>query len=146
MNKNHNVQLGVAKECRVPKLVLRNENFSRNCTRSNAFNVCMYNLFSFSIMESVKDTQIVADSIDDNIFQWNVKISNFDADTPLYEECEELMKKYNYDYIELQIEFSMDLYPFFPPLVKVIRPRLQGGMMLRSDFLTVQYLAKKMTI
>ena len=113
---------------------------------ANAFNVCMYNLFSFSIMESVKDTQIVADSIDDNIFQWTVKISNFDADTPLHEECEELMKKYNYDYIELQIEFSMDLYPFFPPLVKVIRPRLQGGMMLRSDFLTVQYLAKKMTI
>merc|ERR1719282_1657732 len=59
-----------------------------------------------SIMESVKDTQIVADSIDDNIFQWNVKISNFDADTPLHEECEELIKKYNYDYIELQIEFS----------------------------------------
>lgn len=25
----------------------------------------------------------------------------------------------------------MDLYPFFPPLVKVIRPRLQGSMMLR---------------
>ena len=25
----------------------------------------------------------------------------------------------------------MDLYPFFPPLVKVIRPSLQGNMMLR---------------
>ena len=25
----------------------------------------------------------------------------------------------------------MDLYPFFPPLVRVIRPRLQGSMMLR---------------
>jgi len=84
-----------------------------------------------SIMESVKETHIVADSIEDNIFQWNVKISKFDADTPLHDECEELMKKYNYDYIELQIEFSMDLYPFFPPLVKVIRPRLQGSMMLR---------------
>ena len=35
MNKNHNVQLGVAKICWVAKLVLRNENFSRNCTRSN---------------------------------------------------------------------------------------------------------------
>ena len=87
--------------------------------------------FLFSIMESVKETHIVADSIEDNIFQWNVKISKFDADTPLHDECEELMKKYNYDYIELQIEFSMDLYPFFPPLVKVIRPRLQGSMMLR---------------
>ena len=25
----------------------------------------------------------------------------------------------------------MDLYPYFPPLVKVIRPSLQGNMMLR---------------
>ena len=38
---------------------------------------------------------------------------------------------HGYDYIELQLDFSMDLYPFFPPLVKVIRPRLQGSMMLR---------------
>ena len=35
MNKNHNVQLGVAKECWVAKLVLQNENFSWNCTRSD---------------------------------------------------------------------------------------------------------------
>ena len=28
-------------------------------------------------------------------------------------------------------EFSMDLYPFYPPLVKVIRPRLQRSMMTR---------------
>ena len=33
--------------------------------------------------------------------------------------------------IELQLDFSMDLYPFFPPLVKVIRPSLQGSTMLR---------------
>ena len=33
--------------------------------------------------------------------------------------------------IELQLDFSMDLYPFFPPIVEVIRPRLQGSMMLR---------------
>ena len=30
------------------------------------------------------------------------------------------MQRYFYDYIELQLDFAMDLYPFFPPLVKVI--------------------------
>ena len=30
-----------------------------------------------SIMESATETGIHADTIDDNIFQWNVKIKNF---------------------------------------------------------------------
>jgi len=83
-----------------------------------------------NIMETVKETHIVADSVDDNIFLWNVKMSNFEIE-PLSGECQRLESDYGYDYIELQMEFSMDLYPFFPPLVKVIRPRLQGSMMLR---------------
>ena len=32
-----------------------------------------------SIMEKAKDTGIEADTVEDNIFQWNVKISNFAA-------------------------------------------------------------------
>jgi baculoviral IAP repeat-containing protein 6 len=43
----------------------------------------------------------------------------------LDKDFQELKSKFGYDYIELQLDFSMDLYPFFPPLVKVIRPRLQ---------------------
>ena len=38
----------------------------------------------------------------------------------LEKDFEELMQRYFYDYIELQLDFAMDLYPFFPPLVKVI--------------------------
>ena len=32
-----------------------------------------------NIMETVKATGIEADTIDDNIFQWNVKLFNFEA-------------------------------------------------------------------
>ena len=39
VNNNHNVQLGVAKECWVAKLVLQNANFSQNCTTSNSFSL-----------------------------------------------------------------------------------------------------------
>ncbi|XP_059078409.1 uncharacterized protein LOC131876889 [Tigriopus californicus] len=84
-----------------------------------------------SIMESAKTTGIDADTINDNIFQWNVKIRDFSSNCVLDKDFQTLKAKFNYDYIELQLDFSMDLYPFFPPLVKVIRPRLQGSMMLR---------------
>ena len=84
-----------------------------------------------NIMMSARETNIIADSVGDNIFQWNVKLSNFDPESALQKECEELKQRFGYNYIELQLDFSMDLYPFFPPLVKVIRPRLQGSMMMR---------------
>ena len=54
-------------------------------------------------MEAAKDTKIVADSVDDNIFQWNVKIANFSKDSLLHQDCVQLLKQFKYDYIELQI-------------------------------------------
>jgi len=82
------------------------------------------------IMETKGSQGVVADTVGDNIFQWNVKLSNFEG-TLLNEDLAMIKEEFGYDYIELQLDFSMDLYPFFPPLVKVIRPRLQGSMMLR---------------
>merc|ERR1719370_2110663 len=83
------------------------------------------------IMESKEETAVEADTVADNIFQWNVKMSDFPDSPHLQEDFEQLEAEFGYNYIELQLDFSMDLYPFFPPLVKVIRPRLQGSMMLR---------------
>jgi baculoviral IAP repeat-containing protein 6 len=56
-------------------------------------------------------------------------------------DFQQLMEKFDYNYIELQLDFSMDLYPFFPPLVKVIRPRLQGSMMLRVTTMEILKLS-----
>merc|ERR1719228_2865402 len=83
-------------------------------------------------MESREDTSISADAVSDNIFQWNVKMRFTAQDSSaLQQDFAHCREEFGYDYIELQLDFSMDLYPFFPPLVKVIRPRLQGSMMLR---------------
>jgi baculoviral IAP repeat-containing protein 6 len=59
----------------------------------------------------------------------------------LDKDFQELKSKFGYDFIELQLDFSMDLYPFFPPLVKVIRPRLQGSMMLRVTTMEILKLS-----
>ena len=37
----------------------------------------------------------------------------------------------SYSYIELQFDFAMDLHPFYPPTVKIIRPRFKGFMIGR---------------
>ena len=48
---------------------------------------------------------IRADTVDDNIFQWNVKFCNF-AGTPLHDDLKLIEKRFGYHYIELQLDFS----------------------------------------
>ena len=73
-------------------------------------------------MEKYSNTDIVMVAGYSIIYRYSIFISS----SLLEKDFEELMQRYLYDYIELQLDFAMDLYPFFPPLVKVIRPRLQG--------------------
>ncbi|XP_033606327.1 uncharacterized protein LOC111861733 isoform X3 [Cryptotermes secundus] len=84
-----------------------------------------------AIMESKHKTGINAEPIDDNIYKWAVFLSSFDSQGNLNQDLLQLYQKYGYNYVELQLDFTMDLYPFYPPVVKVVRPRLQGSMMLR---------------
>ncbi|XP_067001240.2 uncharacterized protein [Anabrus simplex] len=83
------------------------------------------------IMKSAKSTGINAEPIDDNIYRWAVFLSSFNPNGKLEQDLHQLHALYGYDYIQLQLDFAMDLYPFYPPIVKVVRPRLQGSMMLR---------------
>ena len=73
-------------------------------------------------MKKYSNTDIVMVARYSSIYRYSIFISS----SLLEKDFEELMQRYLYDYIELQLDFAMDLYPFFPPLVKVIRPRLQG--------------------
>ena len=84
-----------------------------------------------AIMETKHKTGINAEPIDDNIYKWAVFLSQFDPQGKLNQDLQQLHQRYGYDYVELQLDFTMDLYPFYPPVVKVVRPRLQGSMMLR---------------
>lgn len=84
-----------------------------------------------AIMESKHKTGISAEPIEDNIYKWAVFLSSFDPQGKLNQDLQHLHHKYGYSCVELQLAFTMDLYPFYPPVVKVVRPRLQGSMMLR---------------
>ena len=43
------------------------------------------------------------DTEDDNIYLWNVKMSDFGKDSPLDAECAQLLKQFGYKFIELQM-------------------------------------------
>ncbi|XP_071954359.1 uncharacterized protein [Antedon mediterranea] len=94
-----------------------------------------------SILES-KELKFSADPIKDNIYKWHAKLFDFKEDSDIAADLKEINLKFGYNYIELQLEFTIGLYPFYPPLVKVIRPKLQDSMMQRVtnlDMLKLSY-------
>ncbi|CAM9811075.1 unnamed protein product, partial [Ectocarpus sp. 4 AP-2014] len=82
------------------------------------------------------------EAVDDNIFHWKVKINRVSDKSPLREDLEKLRQTYAYGYVEMELTFTMDLYPFYPPLVKLVRPRFQGFMMGRITSLEMLQLSK----
>ncbi|CAM9916917.1 unnamed protein product, partial [Choristocarpus tenellus] len=60
-----------------------------------------------------------------------VKINRVSESSPLAEDLRGLRARFAYGYVEMELTFTMDLYPFYPPLVKLVRPRFEGFMMGR---------------
>lgn len=63
--------------------------------------------------------------VDDNVFVWQVRLSEFPPDSQMHKDLTQLQSIYNYSFVELEIRFMMDLYPFFPPSVRLVRPRMK---------------------
>ena len=64
-----------------------------------------------------------------NVYTWNIKFTNFGQ--KLDGQLKELNEKYKYNYIEVEIHFHDKLYPGYPPFIRVVRPRLDNGLMNR---------------
>lgn len=73
-----------------------------------------------SIMNTRDD--ILVEPIDNNIFEWNIKMYKFNEQ--FNEQLCQLNDKFQYNYLEIKLEFQIDLFPFYPPSVKLIRPRI----------------------
>ncbi|GAM29055.1 hypothetical protein SAMD00019534_122310 [Acytostelium subglobosum LB1] len=104
-----------------------------------AFGVLTNDLFN--IMQNVHSLGFSAQPIDDNIYFWSVKMFGFNPESKIYQQLQLLKKEYEYDYVEIQVLFTEDLYPFYPPTLKIIRPRLQGfliGKISHLEILTLE--------
>ncbi|AYV81429.1 MAG: ubiquitin-conjugating enzyme E2 [Harvfovirus sp.] len=68
------------------------------------------------------------DIVDNNIYRWKVRYTNF-VRKELNASLTELTKMHGYGYIEVDILFHDTMYPNYPPIIKVLRPRLLNSLM-----------------
>eukprot|EP00698_Gefionella_okellyi_P003668 TRINITY_DN13433_c0_g1_i1.p1 TRINITY_DN13433_c0_g1~~TRINITY_DN13433_c0_g1_i1.p1 ORF type:complete len:362 (+),score=65.73 TRINITY_DN13433_c0_g1_i1:81-1166(+) len=89
-----------------------------------------------------KDTAkdgFLAGLIEDNLYDWEVRVFGFDQKEPLARDLEEYKRRFGLDYLQLQFKFPQD-YPHKPPFVRVVRPGIQGGYVLDGGALCMELL------
>ena len=70
--------------------------------------------------------------IDNDLFRWRVKLTNFsNHEAPIFAQLLEVEKRFGYKHVELEITFKPALYPFYPPMIFLIRPRFEAFMLAR---------------
>jgi len=92
-------------------------------------------------MNHSKELGFSAEAMDDNIYTWKVRIFEF-GKSDLSRGLQQMNENFGYDFVELTVEFKIDLYPFYPPLIKVIRPRFQGFILGRITSMETLKLQK----
>ncbi|XP_062516590.1 ubiquitin-conjugating enzyme E2 Q2-like [Corticium candelabrum] len=86
-----------------------------------------------------KDGMFSVELVEDNLYEWMIRLKQVDPDSPLYGDLKKLKEKENKDYIQLSMTFS-ESFPFAPPFVRVIYPVLTGGYVLNGGAVCMELL------
>ncbi|KAK2887161.1 hypothetical protein QQF64_013847 [Cirrhinus molitorella] len=84
------------------------------------------------------DNFITVELADDNLYDWNVKLHQVDKDSALWQD----MKETNTEYILLNVTFP-DNFPFSPPFMRVLTPRLENGYVLDGGAICMELLTPR---
>lgn len=83
----------------------------------------MKELRDFHRSDSYKNGVFTVELVDDNIYDWHIKLFINDPSNPLHWDLQELKKNGGQDYILLHVRYN-DNYPFEPPFARVAYPYL----------------------
>jgi ubiquitin-protein ligase len=75
------------------------------------------------------DKNFTIDVVDNNLYHWRVKLTRFNSD--FMESLKRIEAKHSYNCVVVDIMFNDTFYPNYPPLIKILRPRLQHSLMHR---------------
>ncbi len=94
-----------------------------NCFSSGISFQILFN--EYSLIKTEPNPDFCIEVLNDNLYHWKIYMRNFNYETP-----------FGYDMIEkdieelvMEIEFVQDLYPFYPPRVTIISPRLKDNLL-----------------
>ncbi|KAG5675406.1 hypothetical protein PVAND_005314 [Polypedilum vanderplanki] len=99
------------------------------------------------LMKELKDLQkqrdtedriFEAELINDNLFEWHVKLFKIDQESPLAQDMIEL----NVEYILLHLIFP-DNFPFAPPFMRVVEPRIEKGYVMEGGAICMELLTPR---
>jgi len=65
------------------------------------------------------------DLLNDDLYRWEIKLSEFDPQSQLAKDLKQYNQKHNVDFITIRLYFPND-YPLSAPLVHVMTPKLTG--------------------
>ena len=82
-----------------------------------------------------KDSCFSAELVDDSLFEWNIKLFTVDPDSELHKDMQEL----NHPHVLLNLRFP-DNFPFAPPFMRVVKPRIDGGFVLDGGAICMELL------
>jgi len=67
------------------------------------------------------------DAVHHDVYEWDIKFrGGYPAGSGLANDLDMLEAVNGYGFIQLRLHFKADLYPFYPPRVSLIRPKLEG--------------------
>lgn len=91
-----------------------------------------------------KNGVFTVDLVDDSLYDWHVKLSIVDPDSPLHADLRELKDRGGKDHIMLHIAYHAD-YPFAPPFVRIVYPVLTGGYVLNGGAICMELLTTQVS-
>ncbi|XP_006001829.1 ubiquitin-conjugating enzyme E2Q-like protein 1 [Latimeria chalumnae] len=89
-------------------------------------------------IKRLSDHFITVELVDDNLYEWNVMLHQIDKDSALWQD----MKETNTEFILLNLTFP-DNFPFSPPFMRVLSPRLENGYVLDGGAICMELLTPR---
>lgn len=85
-----------------------------------------------------RDSIFTAELVNDNLFEWHVRLHKIDPESELATD----MKELDIPHILLHIIFP-ETFPFAPPFIRVISPRIEKGFVMEGGAICMELLTPR---
>lgn len=76
--------------------------------------------------------------MNDSLYEWHVRLHHVDPDSPLAKD----MAEQNFSHILLNLNFP-DNFPFSPPFMRVVEPRIEKGFVMDGGAICMELLTPR---
>lgn len=90
------------------------------------------------LQSSKSDPVFSVELVDDNLYEWHVRLYKVDSDSDLGND----MKELGINYILLHLIFPEN-FPFAPPFMRVITPRIEKGFVMEGGAICMELLTPR---